>query len=71
MPRQARKESGTGIFHVMMRGINHQDRRTNRRMSEMRAELAPAFPSEKEEDEVNNSPAIAVRQQPVPLSLSM
>ena len=21
MPRQARKESGTGIFHVMMRGI--------------------------------------------------
>ena len=28
MPRQARKESGTGIFHVMMRGINHQDRRT-------------------------------------------
>ena len=25
MPRQARKESGTGIFHVMMRGINHQN----------------------------------------------
>ena len=24
MPRKARKESGTGIFHVMMRGINHQ-----------------------------------------------
>ncbi len=24
MPRQAREESGTGIFHVMMRGINHQ-----------------------------------------------
>lgn len=25
MPRQARKESSTGIFHVMMRGINHQN----------------------------------------------
>lgn len=25
MPRKARKESGTGIFHVMMRGINHQN----------------------------------------------
>ena len=25
MSRQARKESGTGIFHVMMRGINHQN----------------------------------------------
>ena len=25
MPRQARKESGTGIFHVMMRGINHMN----------------------------------------------
>lgn len=25
MPRQSRKESGTGIHHVMMRGINHQD----------------------------------------------
>ena len=25
MPRQARKESGTGIFHIMMRGINHQN----------------------------------------------
>lgn len=25
MPRQARKESCTGIFHVMMRGINHQN----------------------------------------------
>ncbi len=25
MPRQARKEYGTGIFHVMMRGINHQN----------------------------------------------
>ena len=24
MPRQAREESCTGIFHVMMRGINHQ-----------------------------------------------
>jgi len=24
MPRQAREESGTGIFNVMMRGINHQ-----------------------------------------------
>ena len=24
MPRQARKESGTGIFHVMMRGINRK-----------------------------------------------
>ena len=23
MPRRARIESGTGIFHVMMRGINH------------------------------------------------
>ena len=27
MPRQARKESGTGIYHVMMRGINHQNNR--------------------------------------------
>lgn len=25
MPRQARKESGTEIYHVMMRGINHQN----------------------------------------------
>ena len=25
MLRQARKESVTGIFHVMMRGINHQN----------------------------------------------
>ena len=25
MPRQARKESVTGIFHVMMRGITHQN----------------------------------------------
>ena len=24
MPRQARESSGTGIYHVMMRGINHQ-----------------------------------------------
>jgi hypothetical protein len=25
MPRQARKELDTGIFHVMLRGINRQD----------------------------------------------
>ena len=25
MPRQARKQSGTGIYHVMLRGINRQD----------------------------------------------
>ena len=25
MPRQSRKSSGTGIYHVMMRGINHQN----------------------------------------------
>ena len=25
MPRSARKESGCGIYHVMMRGINRQD----------------------------------------------
>ena len=25
MPRQAREKSGTGIYHVMLRGINHQD----------------------------------------------
>ena len=25
MPRQSRKPSGTGIYHVMVRGINHQD----------------------------------------------
>ena len=25
MPRQTRKESGTGIYHVMLRGINRQD----------------------------------------------
>ena len=24
MPRQSRKPSDTGIYHVMMRGINHQ-----------------------------------------------
>jgi hypothetical protein len=24
MPHKARAESGTGIFHVMMRDINHQ-----------------------------------------------
>ena len=49
MPRQARESSGTGIYHVMMRGINHQNWRT----SERRAKLAWAIPSEKEEDEVN------------------
>lgn len=25
MPRIARKQSGTGIYHVMLRGINRQD----------------------------------------------
>ena len=25
MPRQSRQSSGTGIYHVMMRGINHQN----------------------------------------------
>ena len=25
MPRKAREGLGTGIFHVMMRGINHQN----------------------------------------------
>ena len=25
MPRQVRKESGTGVYHVMLRGINRQD----------------------------------------------
>jgi len=25
MPRQAKRESGTRIFHRMMRGINHQN----------------------------------------------
>ena len=25
MPRQTRKKSGTGIYHVMLRGINRQD----------------------------------------------
>ena len=25
MPRQSRKKSGTGIYHVMLRGINRQD----------------------------------------------
>ena len=25
MPRQARKESRTGIYHVMLRGISRQD----------------------------------------------
>ena len=25
MPRKARKESGTGVYHVMLRGINRQD----------------------------------------------
>lgn len=25
MPRQSRKPSGTGIYNVMMRGINRQD----------------------------------------------
>ncbi len=49
MPRQPRVTSGTEIYHVMMRGINHQ----NRRRSERIAKLAWALPSEKEEDEVN------------------
>ena len=40
MPRQARKESGTGIFHVMMRGINHQNRRTKQEQSEARFDYA-------------------------------
>ena len=30
MPRQARKTSGTGIYHVMLRGINRQDIIENR-----------------------------------------
>ena len=30
MPRQARKTSGTGIYHVMLRGINRQDIFENR-----------------------------------------
>jgi len=34
MPRRARIESGTGIFHVMMRGINHQNRRTQQAQSQ-------------------------------------
>ena len=25
MPRQERTKSGTGIYHVMLRGINRQD----------------------------------------------
>ncbi len=25
MPRQPRQSSGTGVYHVMMRGINHQN----------------------------------------------
>lgn len=25
MPRQKREKSGTGIYHVMLRGINRQD----------------------------------------------
>ena len=25
MPRRPRQSSGTGIYHVMMRGINHQN----------------------------------------------
>ena len=25
MPRQGRETSGTGIYHVMLRGINRQD----------------------------------------------
>ena len=25
MPRSERKQSGTGIYHVMLRGINRQD----------------------------------------------
>ncbi len=25
MPRQQRQSSGTGVYHVMMRGINHQN----------------------------------------------
>ena len=25
MPRKAREKSGTGIYHVMLKGINHQD----------------------------------------------
>ena len=34
MPRQPRTSSGTGIYHVMMRGINHQNRRTQQAQSQ-------------------------------------
>ena len=37
MPRQIRKTSGTGIYHVMRRGINRQDIFENR--SENRPDL--------------------------------
>ena len=30
MPRKPREKSGTGIYHVMLRGINHQDIFENR-----------------------------------------
>ena len=31
MPRQERTKSGTGIYHVMLRGINRQDHLGNNR----------------------------------------
>ena len=34
MPRQARESSGTGIYHVMMRGINHQSNHMNEPLSD-------------------------------------
>ena len=45
MPRQARQASGTGIYHVMMRGINHQNilDRSLTRMKENRQDKYPAF----------------------------
>ena len=35
MPRQARRESGTGIYHVMLRGINRQDIFEDKEYSEL------------------------------------
>jgi lipopolysaccharide/colanic/teichoic acid biosynthesis glycosyltransferase len=40
MPRKARIESGTGIFHVMMRDINHQNIFENEYLANARALVA-------------------------------
>ena len=44
MPRQARKTSGTGIYHVMLRGINRQNRSENRPLIYISLSFFAQFP---------------------------